>query len=209
MAHLRRFVLLTFRHLGALGLFLLAVVDSSPVPTFCGPDLLVIILVASGRNPWYEYAAVAAAGALIGAYFTYRLAHKAGHDYLESKFGSSRVTAMMKVFDKWGTATLIGSTAVPFPFPTSMFFAAAGVSEYPLGRFLILVGLGRSARYATLAYLARIYGRHVIRVLLHPGEYWSWLLLATAAIFAAVGGAMLLKRRIFPSEPPGHTASAH
>src|SRR5438128_819996 len=56
-----------FRHLGALGLFFLAILDSSPLPTFGGPDILTAISVASHRNPWYEYAAVATAGSVIGA----------------------------------------------------------------------------------------------------------------------------------------------
>jgi membrane protein YqaA with SNARE-associated domain len=75
-----------FRHLGALGLFSLAIVDSSPLPTFGGPDILTAILAASHRNPWYEYAAVATAGSVIGAYLTFRLARKAGSAYLHSKF---------------------------------------------------------------------------------------------------------------------------
>jgi hypothetical protein len=40
-----------FRHLGALGLFFLAILDSSPLPTFGGPDILIAILAASHRNP--------------------------------------------------------------------------------------------------------------------------------------------------------------
>ncbi|PYX68078.1 MAG: hypothetical protein DMG72_23730 [Acidobacteria bacterium] len=40
-----------FRRLGALGLFFLAIVDRSPLPTFGGPDILTAILAASHRNP--------------------------------------------------------------------------------------------------------------------------------------------------------------
>ena len=67
-----------FRHLGALGLFFLAILDSSPLPTFGGPDILTAILAASHRNPWYEYAAVATAGSVIGALLTFRVARRAG-----------------------------------------------------------------------------------------------------------------------------------
>ena len=42
--------------MGALGLFFLAILDSSPLPTFGGPDILTAILAASHRAPWYEYA---------------------------------------------------------------------------------------------------------------------------------------------------------
>src|SRR5438874_13214800 len=65
-----------FRHLGALGLFFLAILDSSPLPTLGGPDILTAILAASHRNPWYEYAAVATAGSVVGALLTFRVARR-------------------------------------------------------------------------------------------------------------------------------------
>src|ERR1700691_6113649 len=117
-----------FRHLGAFGLFFLAILDSSPLPTFGGPDILTAILAASHRDPWYEYAAVATAGSVIGAYLTFRLARKAGSAYLHSRFGHRKLDAILKLFHKWGTSALAVSTAVPIPMPTSMLFAAAGAS---------------------------------------------------------------------------------
>src|SRR5579864_5151265 len=75
-----------FRHLGALGLFLLAIVDSSPVPGFGGPDILTVILAASHRNPWWEYSSVATLGSVIGAFITFRLARRAGSNWLHKKF---------------------------------------------------------------------------------------------------------------------------
>src|SRR5213592_2859011 len=74
----------TIRHLGAFGLFFVAILDSSPLPTFGGPDILTAISAASHRNPWYEYAAVATAGSVIGALLTFRVARRAGSAYLHS-----------------------------------------------------------------------------------------------------------------------------
>src|ERR1700722_10441187 len=147
-----------FRHLGAFGLFFLTILDSSPVPTFGGPDILVAILVSTRRNPWYEYAAVATAGSVIGAYITFRIARTAGVTYLDSKFGQNRVSAFLRVFKKWGTGTLVASTAIPFPFPTSLVFAAAGASEYHLGKYIAVVSLSRAVRYAVIAAVADRYG---------------------------------------------------
>src|SRR5215813_13144823 len=127
------------RHLGAFGLFVLAVVDSMPLPTFGGPDILTAILAASHRNPWFEYAAVATLGSVTGAYLTFRIARKAGSAYLNSKFGEGKVSALLKVFRERGAGTLVASTAIPFPFPTSMFFAAAGASNFHTGNFLAIV----------------------------------------------------------------------
>ena len=186
----------TFRHLGALGLFFLAILDSSPLPTFGGPDILIAILVSTRRNPWWEYPAAAAAGSVIGAYITFRLARKAGQTYLESKFGQAKVAAFLGLFKKWGTGTLVASSAVPFPFPTSLVFAAAGASDYNLGKYLGVVGASRGARYTVIAILADHFGRHFARMFLHPTQYWGWFLLFALLIAAMIAAGILFNRRL-------------
>jgi membrane protein YqaA with SNARE-associated domain len=185
-----------FRHLGAIGLFSLTILDSSPVPTFGGPDILLAILVATRRDPWYVYAAVAAVGSTIGAYLTFRLARKAGDTYLEGKFGHAKVSAFLAVFKKWGTGTLVATTAIPFPFPTSLVFAAAGASEYQLGKYLAVVAVSRGVRYTVIAVVTDLYGRHFVRVFRHPTQYWGWFLLFTAAIVALIGAGILFNKRL-------------
>jgi membrane protein YqaA with SNARE-associated domain len=185
-----------FRHLGAAGLFFLAILDSSPVPTFGGPDILIAILAGSHRSPWYEYAAVTTAGSVIGAYLTFRIARKAGSAYLNSKFGHGKVSGFLKLFQKWGTGTLVATTAIPFPFPTSMVFAAAGASDYRMSKYLPIVAVCRGARYSAIAIVADLYGRHFIRVLRHPTQYWGWLLLFAAVTAGLIGGGILINRRL-------------
>lgn len=184
------------RHFGLLGLFLLAIIDSSPVPTFAGADILTAILAASHRSPWWEYAVVATVGSVIGAYLTFRLARRAGVAYMDSKFGHGRVIALLKFFKKWGTGALAVSTAVPLPFPTSAFFAAAGASGYRTGRYLTIVAPCRAARYFLVAILADHYGRNFVRAVRHPERYWGWLLLFTAIIVAVVAAVILINRRL-------------
>ena len=185
-----------FRHLGALGLFFLAILDSTPLPTLGGPDILMAILAASHRNPWYEYTAVATAGSVVGAYLTFRIARTAGSAYMNSKFGAGKVSTGLKLFEKWGTGALAASTAVPFPFPTSMFFAAAGVSRYPVARYLAIVSVGRAVRYSIIAIVADLYGRHFIRVLRHPTQYWGWLLLFAVLTAAMIAAGILINKRL-------------
>ena len=185
-----------FRHLGALGLFSLAILDSSPLPTFAGPDILTAILSASHRDPWYEYALVATSGSVIGAYLTFRLARKAGSAYLDRKFKKGRVATILKLFKKSSDGVLLASCAIPFPFPTSMLFAAAGVSNYNLGKFLAIVVLGRGIRYAAIALVADHYGRHFIRALRHPSQFWGWWLLLAVLGLTFIMGGILLNRRL-------------
>jgi membrane protein YqaA with SNARE-associated domain len=183
------------RHLGAFGLLLLAIADSFPIPTFAGPDILIAILAARQREPWYYYAGVATVGSVIGAYMTFRIARKAGLDYLNRKFGEGKVARLLKYFEKWGTGALAFSTLVPFPFPTSAFFAAAGVLDYPLRTFILFVALGRAARYGTIAAIASHYGRRFIVGLQHPGQHYGWLLAIAATAVLAITAALMLKRR--------------
>jgi membrane protein YqaA with SNARE-associated domain len=184
-----------FAHFGAFGLFAFAVLDSSPIPTFGGADILTIILVATRPHPWYEFAAAATAGSVVGAYITYRLARKAGRAYLTSKVGKGSAFKPLALYEKWGTGALIASTAVPFPLPTGIFFAAAGASGQPRARtFLTIVAVCRGIRYSVLALVAHLYGRHIIRILRHPAQYWHWLLFFAAA-FVGVASIGIWYRR--------------
>jgi len=186
----------TFLHLGAVGLFFLAILDSSPLPTFGGLDILTAILAASHRNPWYEYAATATAGSVIGAYITFRLARKAGSAYLDKKFKKGNVSKFLDLFKKWGTGTLAASAAIPLPTPTSMFF---GASDYSLPKFLIVVGLSRAIRYSAIAFVASEYGRGFIRVLRHPTQHWGWLVISMAMIAALIAAGIMISRRLTPA----------
>jgi membrane protein YqaA with SNARE-associated domain len=189
----------TLMHLGAVGLFFLAILDSSPLPTFGGLDILTAVLAASHRNPWYEYAATATAGSIIGAYLTFRLARKAGTAYLDRKFKKGTVSKFLTLFKKWGTGTLLASSAIPIPTPTSMFFAAAGASNYPLPKFLVVVTVGRAARYTGLAFVASYYGRGFIRVLRHPTQHWGWLVISLVLVFGLIAGGILISRQLTPA----------
>jgi membrane protein YqaA with SNARE-associated domain len=184
------------QHFGAFGIFAVSVVDSSPVPTFGGPDILVAILAGTHREPWYYYAATAAVGSAIGAYITFRAARRAGSGYLSSKFARRTISRLGGYFEKWGTGALTVSTVVPLPFPTSAFFAAAGASDYPARTFVAVVLLGRTLRYSIIAALAALYGRDVIRGLRHPRPYFAWLLLIAGVTSLVIAATRYLQNRI-------------
>src|SRR5215467_8500494 len=189
-------LLTTLRHLGAAGLFFLAILDSSPIPTLGGPDILTAVLAASHHPLWWEYAASATAGSVIGAYLTFRVARAAGSAYLDKKFKRGKLSKFLKLFQHWGTGTLIASTVIPLPSPTSMFFAAAGAGNYPKGRFLAIVAPCRAARYFTIAFIAAHYGRHFLRVLRHPTQYWGWIIAAVILAAVLVAAGILISRRL-------------
>ncbi len=184
------------QHLGTLGLFFVAILDSSPIPTFGAPDILTAVLSAAHKGPWYEYAATATAGSVLGAYITFRIARKAGSAYLDSKFKKSKLSRFLKIFKKWGTGTLAASTIIPIPTPTTMLFAAAGASDYPQVKFVFVVGVCRAIRYSAIALVADLYGRRFVRAMRHPMVYWRWMLLLAVIALGLAASGILINRQL-------------
>lgn len=184
----------TLRHLGAFGLFALAILDGSPIPTLGGPDLLTVILAARHREPWYFYAAVATVGAVIGSLITYAIARKAGETYLTRKFGENRVHRLFDFIRQWGGGAIIVATLLPPPFPATMVFTAAGILGYPTRRYVGAIALGRAIRYGLLALAAEHYGRHFVRLVRHPERYVGWSILIGGLIILTVTTGVLTWR---------------
>jgi membrane protein YqaA with SNARE-associated domain len=189
------------RHLGGIGLLILAIVDGTPIPTLSGPDILTAIFAARQREPWYYYAGIATVGSVMGACFTFRMARHAGLDYLSRKFGQRRVATLLKFFRHWGTGALAASALLPLPFPTSVFFAIAGVLDYPLQTFIPVVSLARAVRYGAIAVIASLYGRRFVVGLRHLGRHPGWLLGITAAAVIVTAAAIVLTKRIQSGRP--------
>src|SRR5439155_5053159 len=68
--------------------------------------------------------------------------------------------------------------------------------NYGLGRFLTVVTICRAARYGIIAIVADHYGRHFIRALRQPSQYWGWLLLFAAVIFSLIIAGIAVTRRL-------------
>jgi len=58
------------------------------------------------------------------------------------------------------------------------------------------VAVSRAVRYSTIALIAHLYGRHVIRVLRHPTQYWGWLLFFSGLFVALIITAVVLNRDV-------------
>ena len=184
----------TLRHLGAFGLFALAILDGSPIPTLGGPDLVTAILAARHREPWYFYAAVSTVGGVIGSLITYSIARKAGETYLTRKFGESRVHRLFDFIREWGGGAIIVATLLPPPFPATMVFTAAGILSYPTRRYVGAIALGRAIRYGLLAWAGEHYGRHFVRLVRHPERYVGWSILVGGLVILMVATGVLTWR---------------
>ena len=182
------------RHLGGMGLFVVAILDGSPIPTLGGLDLLTAILAARHKEPWYYYALIATVGGVIGAFITFSIVRRAGEAHLTRKFGEHQGRRLLQWVREWGGSALILATLLPPPFPATAVFAAAAISGYSRRRYLAAVASGRAFRYALLAWAAARYGRHFVRLVRHPERYVGWSLLVAAVLILVLIAAVYMWR---------------
>ncbi|MFY9527772.1 MAG: VTT domain-containing protein [Candidatus Acidiferrales bacterium] len=168
--------------LGGVGLFVVALLDSSVLSFPVVTDLLV--LEESIRKPALMpyYAAMASIGSLAGCIWLYLLAKKGG----EAFFHHGAKAWARKIRD-WVESHAFFSVFIPAllppPMPFKAFVIAEGVFQVPLRTFVIGLLLGRGLRYFGEGFLAVRYGDAAIRLLL---EHKTALLLAFLVICVAI-----------------------
>ena len=153
--------------LGGVGLFLLAVIDSSvvPVPLPGSTDLVLLLLTAfrsSSISSPIEYASCAFAGSIIGGYMTWAAGKKGGEAAL-GKLGRGRFVARVQRWVKRNGVLSVWVAAIhPPPVPLTPFVLAAGALGLSRPRFLVSYCTGRAMRYGAIAWLGYRYGRQVL-----------------------------------------------
>jgi membrane protein YqaA with SNARE-associated domain len=167
--------------MGGVGVFMLAALDSSVMPTLGAVDAVTIILSARHPELWPYYAMCSTAGSVSGASIAYRLSGVLLHRRITRGL-LDRGTAFLKRF---GGFSLSLAALLPPPFPTSAFVAAAGATRYRFSGFLLAFGTGRVCRFALLAYFASVFGRRLV------AKVWSAhlpvVVVGVAGVLASIG----------------------
>lgn len=161
-------------HLGALGLFAIAVVDSSviPLPLPGSTDLLLLWLVAHSGNPWF-LATMAISGSLLGGYITWSVGRRGGEVALQ-RYVPARILKLVVGWVEHHPVLAVFLPAVlPPPIPLSPFVLASGALGVSRNRFFVVFGAARSLRYSLITWLGVVYGRHVIRLWSGTLQRWS------------------------------------
>ena len=179
-------------HLGALGVFAVAVIDSSiiPLPLPGSTDLLVLLLAANQGNPWL-LAAAAITGSMIGGYLTWSAGKKGGETMLQRHVPKRFLKPVTRWVERHGVLTICIASILPPPVPLLPFLLSAGAMGVPRNPFLASFAVARTVRYSFIAWLGATYGRRVIRAWSHYLAGWSdvilWTfigLLVAAAVFS-------------------------
>jgi membrane protein YqaA with SNARE-associated domain len=178
--------------LGGLGLFGVAIIDSSviPLPLPGSTDLLLLLLTAHRRTTvvlavWLAFCAFA--GSMIGGYLTWEAGRKGGQaalaKYVPKRF-LGRITGWIEKHGVWSVGV---SAILPPPVPLTPFLLAAGALGMTRGRFLASYGTARAIRYGLLAWLGVTYGRRIVNLWRHKLNAWSSAILWTYVAIVVLG----------------------
>jgi membrane protein YqaA with SNARE-associated domain len=194
-----RAVFAFFRRIGALGLFLLGVFDSSFLFLPFGNDLLLIALVSSGRDPWrwVIYPLAAALGSVVGVALVDMVMRKAGEEGLEKFVGPKSLDRLKGKIERRGVWAVFFAALLPPPFPFTAAIAAASALQVERRGMLTAVFVGRMVRFTAESLLALYFGRRLLRYL--RSDYVEYLVYGLIAI--AVVGALLSIRKWLRARP--------
>jgi membrane protein YqaA with SNARE-associated domain len=183
------------KKLGAFGQILLGLVDSSVIPTPGGLDALTVVLAASNPGLWWLYAIAATVGSVIGAYLTYKIGVEGGREALETRVPPKDLKRIYSLSEKYGFGAILVPAILPPPVPLSPFLIAAGAMDVPKHKFLTAFSLGRFLRYGTVAYLGKLYGRHLLRFFAHYREPLLWILVGLGVVGGMAVAGYFLRRK--------------
>jgi membrane protein YqaA with SNARE-associated domain len=177
-------------HLGALGLFFVAVVDSSVIPlTLPGStDLLLLWLVAHGGDPWL-LAPCAVAGSILGGYTTWHIGRRGGEEALRHYVPARLLGRIVRWVERHRILAVFLPALLPPPIPLLPFALASGALGVSRRRFLAVFGTARSLRYSFIAWLGMTYGRNIVRLWSGSLQKWSTPLLCLFVALMTAGAS--------------------
>jgi membrane protein YqaA with SNARE-associated domain len=175
-------------HLGVLGLFSVAVIDSSviPLPLPGSTDLLLLWMVAHGGNPWL-LASFAIAGSILGGYSTWQIGRRGGEPALRHYVPALPLRRVVAWVERHRILAVFVPALLPPPIPLLPFALASGALRVSRRRFLAVYGAARSLRYSLVAWLGVVYGRRLVRIWSVSLQKWSTPLLCVFAGLMVAG----------------------
>ena len=179
---------------GGLGVFVVAVLDSSVLALPNATDALVMYLTIQQPAWWGYYAAMATAGAVVGSWPLYLVARRGGAAFLGSRLSGPRASGAVAWYKGSAFAAIAGPAFVPPPMPLKIFVLLAGATAYAPWRLVAALVLGRGSRHAIEAGLAAAYREQALQAFERYGATLA-LGLAGAVTLVAVGLYLLHLRR--------------
>jgi membrane protein YqaA with SNARE-associated domain len=179
--------------LGGPGIFLVALLDSSPFMTLPEiADFLLVTMVVRHHNELLWYIVCATTGSVLGCLMTYYVGKKGGDALIRKRFHPASVERTLAVFQRHGVMAVLIPSILPPPAPFKIFVLLAGVAGISVTQFTRAIAIGRGARYLIEGLLAIHYGRAAL-AFIH--EHATTASLVVVGVLAAGFAGYLLWRR--------------
>lgn len=185
--------------LGPLGLFVIALLDSSFLSFPQLTDALILVLSAKHPPLMMAYAGLSTLGSVLGSLVLFGMGRRGGDAFLRRRFKASRVDRALRMYQRWGVLAVAVPALLPPPMPFKLIVLLSGAAGMHPAAFTLAVTAGRGVRYFGQGALAVEYG----------DEAAAWLsghsteLVLGLSVAAVLGFVFWLVRRRRRSPGPG------
>ncbi len=180
--------------LGGVGLFIIAVLDSSFLSFPQVNDVLVIVLSAKSPELMPYYAGMTTLGSLIGCFMLFAVARRGGEVFVRKRLKGAHVDRALRLYQRFGLLAVVVPSLLPPPVPFKIFVLLAGAADVAVWRFGLAILIGRGIRYFGQGYLAVRYGEHALDFMKDHGAEIG-IGLAVLALVSGIGLIMLRRNR--------------
>jgi membrane protein YqaA with SNARE-associated domain len=185
--------------LGGLGLFFVALIDSSPIPLAIpgSTDLLLLLLVSHRGNP-FLLTACAVIGSAAGGYTTWITGKKGGEALLKRSVPEAFRIRMEQWTDQHSILSVLLPALLPPPIPLTPFLLAAGALGVSRRKYLVSLTTARLIRYGLVSWAGVVYGRIFVRWWTHTLAGWAGVIqwaFCIALVAAIVVGIWQYRRQ--------------
>jgi membrane protein YqaA with SNARE-associated domain len=174
--------------MGAPGIFLVTLLDSSFLSLPQIADILIVYMVTHDKTSVLLYVGSATLGSLAGCLIMYSIARKGGEALVRKRFTTGTVDRAMAAYRRHGIMVVLIPALLPPPAPFKMFVLLAGVAGIAAHRFAAAILLGRGVRYAALGLLAVKYGDSALA---YMAEHGAFVLMTAVGVLAGGFAAYL------------------
>jgi membrane protein YqaA with SNARE-associated domain len=140
------------------GLFVLSFLDSSFMPLPGLNDVALIVLASKNPARWPFYALLSTLGSLLGCYAMYGIARGGGRLAGGGKRASTKTNRARRWLEQNDFVSMLVMALLPPPAPLKFFVIAAGALRMNMVNFGAALLVGRSLRFAAIAWLGAHYG---------------------------------------------------
>jgi membrane protein YqaA with SNARE-associated domain len=144
--------------LGGVGLFVIALLDSSFLLFPQVNDILIILLSTKNPTRMPYYAGMSTLGSLIGCLILYAVVRRGGDSFVRRRMKGRYFERALRLYQKYGLLAVIVPSLLPPPVPFKLFVLLAGAAAVSPTKFGLAIVIGRGIRYFGQGYLAVLYG---------------------------------------------------